>query len=230
VSNGDKAHIRVPRYSGTARINHWIVAITFVLLLVSGLSLFHPSLYPLSNLFGGGPVVRWLHPIMGLVLAVAYLGLFLRFFVQNLPEFTDFVWLRRIRYVLSGNDQYLPEIGKYNAGQKFVFWAQFVLVGVLLATGIGLWEAGLGWFENLLGIKVTIEQKRWAAVIHAGAAVLAIVVWIIHVYAAIWVRGTISAMTRGTVTGGWGWRHHRKWLRKEVDKGEVERPKVTAAE
>jgi formate dehydrogenase subunit gamma len=230
VSNGDKAHIRVPRYSGSARINHWIVAITFVLLLVSGLSLFHPSLYPLSGLFGGGPVVRWLHPIMGLVLAVAYLGLFLRFFVQNLPEFTDFVWLRRIRYVLSGNDEYLPEIGKYNAGQKFVFWAQFVLVGVLLATGIGLWEAGLGWFENLLGIKVTIEQKRWAVVIHAGAAVLAIVVWIIHVYAAIWVRGTISAMTRGTVTGGWGWRHHRKWLRKEVDKGEIERPKATAAE
>ena len=56
-----------------------------------------------------------------------------------------------------------------------------------------------------------------------AAAVLAIAIWIIHVYAAIWVRGTISAMTRGTVTGGWGWRHHRKWLRKEVDKGEIER-------
>ena len=55
-----------------------------------------------------------------------------------------------------------------------------------------------------------------------SAAVLAIAIWIIHVYAAIWVRGTISAMTRGTVTGGWGWRHHRKWLRKEVDKGEIE--------
>jgi formate dehydrogenase subunit gamma len=53
---------------------------------------------------------------------------------------------------------------------------------------------------------------------------------LMHVYAPIWVRGTISAMTRGTVTGGWGWRHHRKWLRKEVDKGEIERPKVTAAE
>jgi formate dehydrogenase subunit gamma len=224
------AHIRVPRYSGSARVNHWIVAITFVLLLASGLSLFHPSLYPLTALFGGGAVVRWLHPILGLILSVAFLGLFLRFFVQNLPEFTDFQWLARIKHVLSGNDQYLPEIGKYNAGQKFVFWAQFFLVGTLLVTGIGLWEQGLGWFENLLGIKVTIEQKRWAAVIHAAAAVLAIVVWIIHVYAAIWVRGTLAAMTRGSVTGGWGWRHHRKWLRKEVERGEVEKPKVTAAE
>jgi formate dehydrogenase subunit gamma len=224
-------HIRVRRYSGSARVNHWIVAITFVALLLSGLSLFHPSLYPLSALFGGGEVVRWLHPWLGLVLAVAFVGLFLRFFWQNVPEFTDFVWLARIRHVLRANDEaYLPEIGKYNAGQKFVFWSQFVLVGTLLVTGIGLWEAGLGYFENLLGFTVTIEQKRWAAVIHASAAVLAIAIWIIHVYAAIWVRGTISAMTRGTVTGGWGWRHHRKWLRKEVDKGEIERPRITAAE
>ena len=48
------------------------------------------------------------------------------------------------------------------------------------------------------------------------AAVIIICVWIVHVYAAIWVRGTISAMTRGQVTGGWAWRHHRKWLRELV--------------
>ena len=62
--------------------------------------------------------------------------------------------------MLTANDEYLPEIGKYNAGQKFVLWSQFVLVGTLLVTGIGLWEAGLGYFENLLGFKATIEQKR----------------------------------------------------------------------
>jgi formate dehydrogenase subunit gamma len=217
------AHIRVRRYSGSARVNHWIVAISFVLLLASGLSLFHPSLYPLSQLFGGGETVRWLHPWLGVVLVVGFIGLFLRFFWQNLPEFTDFVWLARIRHVLTANDHYLPEIGKYNAGQKFVFWSQFVLVGTLFVTGVGLWEQGLAYFENLLGFKATIEQKRWAALLHASAAVLAIVIWIVHVYAAIWVRGTISAMTRGTVSGGWGWRHHRKWLRKEVDKGEIEK-------
>jgi formate dehydrogenase subunit gamma len=196
MSNGDKDHIRVPRYSGSARINHWVVATTFVLLLLSGLSLFHPALYPLSALFGGGQVVRWLHPILGLILAVAFLGLFFRFFVQNLPEFTDFTWLRRIKYVLSGEDQYLPEIGKYNAGQKFVFWSQFFLVGILLITGIGLWGEGLGYVAQWTGFHPTIEQQQLAAEIHAAAAVLAIVIWIIHFYAAIWVRGTISAMTR----------------------------------
>jgi formate dehydrogenase subunit gamma len=125
------------------------------------------------------------------------------------------------RSSMGANDHYLPEIGKYNAGQKFVFWSQFVLVGTLFITGVGLWEPGLAYFEKLLGFKATIDQLRIAAVVHASGAVLAIVIWIIHVYAAIWVRGTISATTRGTVSGGWGWRHHRKWLRKEVDKGEI---------
>lgn len=226
--NDSGAHLRVRRYSGSARVNHWIVAISFVLLLLSGLSLFHPSLYWLSGLFGGGATVRWLHPWIGVVLVIGFIGLFLRFLTQNLPERTDWVWLARIRHVLKGDDEYLPEVGKYNAGQKFVFWSQAVLVAVLFVTGLGLWETGLAYVEGLFGIKATIDQLRVAALIHAGAAVLAITIWIVHVYAAIWVRGTISAMTRGFVTGGWGWRHHRKWLRKEV--GEGHQSRVTPAE
>jgi formate dehydrogenase subunit gamma len=213
-----EAHMQVSRYSGSARINHWIVAISFVLLMISGLALFHPSLYGLTALFGGGPTARWLHPWLGVVLVVGFLGLFVRFFAANLPEKTDWVWLARLRHVLAGREEYLPEVGKYNAGQKFVFWSQAVLVAVMFVTGIGLWPAGLAYMEQLFGFKATIDQRRLAAVLHAGSAVLTIAIWIIHVYAAIWVRGTISAMTRGSVTGGWAWRHHRKWLRKEVAK------------
>lgn len=212
-------YFRVRRYSGSARINHWIVGISFVLLLLSGLSLFHPSLFIIGEtLFGSGQTVRWIHPWIGVVLIVAFIGLFLRFFPANLPAFTDFVWLARIRSVLAGRDEYLPEIGKYNAGQKFVFWGQAFLFTVLFITGIGLWDEKLPFFEQLTGFHPSIEQRRIAAVIHATAAVLSILVWITHVYAAFWVRGTIPAMTQGSVTGGWGWRHHRKWLRKQITK------------
>lgn len=215
------AHVRVRRYSTFDRLNHWIVAVSFVALLLSGLSLFHPSLYWISGIFGGGAVVRWLHPWIGLVLAVSFIGLFVRFLWQNLPERTDIVWLARIRDVLGAREERLPEVGKYNAGQKFVFWAQAVLVSLLFVTGLGLWERGLPVIEGALGFKATIDQVRIAALLHAGAAVLAITVWVLHVYAAIWVRGTFSAMTRGFVSGGWGWKHHRRWLRKEVGSGGV---------
>jgi formate dehydrogenase subunit gamma len=218
TKHDSEAPMQVPRYSGSARINHWVVAISFILLMISGLALFHPSLYWLTGLFGGGQTARWLHPWLGVVLVIGFLGLFLRFFAANLPETTDWVWLARLRHVLAGREEYLPEVGKYNAGQKFVFWSQAVLVAVMFVTGIGLWPAGLAYFEQLLRFKATIDQRRLAAVLHASSAVLTIAIWIIHVYAAIWVRGTISAMTRGTVSGGWAWRHHRKWLRKEVAK------------
>lgn len=226
TSHGD-APVRVRRYSGSARLNHWVMALSFVVLLLSGLSLFHPSLFFLSGLFGGGSTVRWLHPWVGIVFAVAFLGLFFRFLPANLPERTDFSWLAGLKHVLSGHDEYLPEVGKYNAGQKLVFWIQSILVPVMLFTGLMLWAPGLAWLEQTLGFKATIDQKRLAALVHAVAAVGAIVVWVVHVYAAIWVRGTISAMTRGTVTGGWGWRHHRRWLKKEVAEGKAS---VTPAE
>ena len=71
------------------------------------------------------------------------------------------------------------------------------------------------WDQYFYGY-TTIEQKRIAVLVHSMAAIAIICVWIVHVYAAIWVRGTIGAMTRGQVTGGWAWRHHRKWLRELV--------------
>ena len=134
----------------------------------------------------------------------------------------DGTWLARIRDVLAGNEERLPELGKYNAGQKFVFWAMSMLILILISSGIVIWDQ---YFYAL----TSIEQKRVALLIHAIAAVLAISVWIIHVYAAIWVRGTIRAMTWGSVTGGWAWRHHRKWLRDLVAKSTGGRPNKTRA-
>ena len=224
---GDGIHagdpVQVDRYTVGARINHWITAASLVLLALSGLALFHPSLFFLTGLFGGGQWTRWIHPWIGVVLFFGFFGLFLRFWKLNLWKGEDGTWMARLRDVLAGHEENLPEVGKYNAGQKMVFWSMSLLIIVLITSGLVIWEQYFSQYTS-------VDQKRIAVLVHAIAAITIICVWIVHVYAAIWVRGTISAMTRGTVTGGWGWRHHRKWLRKEVDKGEIERPKVSAAE
>jgi len=210
-----KEPITVSRYTAAARINHWITAISLVLLAISGLSLFHPSLFFLSGLFGGGASARAIHPWIGVVLFFGFCGLFIRFFRANLWNRTDNVWLSKLRDVLGGHEENLPEVGKYNAGQKLVFWLMSILIVVLISSGLVIWDQ---YFYDY----TTIDQKRLAVLIHAIAAVTAICVWIVHVYAAIWVRGTIRAMTRGSVTGGWAWRHHRKWLRELVSGGPKE--------
>ncbi|WP_342236235.1 formate dehydrogenase subunit gamma [Inquilinus sp. OTU3971] len=213
VGPGDGVHpgkpVVVDRYTVAARINHWITATSLVLLALSGLAMFHPKLFFLTALFGGGQMTRTLHPWIGVVLFFSFCGLFIRFWKANLWKSEDNTWLRRARDVLAGREENLPELGKYNAGQKFVFWGMSILIIVLIGSGFVVWDQYFYPFS-------TIGQKRIAILVHALAAVVIICVWIIHVYAAIWVRGTIGAMTRGRVTGGWAWRHHRKWLRELV--------------
>jgi formate dehydrogenase subunit gamma len=213
IQPGDDVHpgkpVVVNRYNLGARINHWITAVSLVLLALSGLAMFHPSLFFLTALFGGGQMTRTLHPWIGVVLFLSFAGLFIRFWKANLWKSEDNTWLRRIRDVVAGNEEKLPELGKYNAGQKFVFWGMSILIILLIGSGIVVWDQYFFPFT-------TIEQKRIAILVHAAMAVVAILVWIVHVYAAIWVRGTIGAMTRGKVSGGWAWRHHRKWLRELV--------------
>src|SRR5262249_20600005 len=160
-------------------------------------------------LFGGGQFTRFIHPWIGVVLFFSFAGLFVRFWRANLWEHTDIVWLVKLRDVLTSQEAKLPEVGKYNAGQKVGFWSMSSLIVVLIVGGWAMWDQS---FAD----SASIDQKRIAALVHAAAAVAIICVWITHVYAAIWVRGTIGAMTRGQVTGGWAWRHHRRWLRELV--------------
>lgn len=208
----DERITTVGRYSTGDRINHWITATTLILLALSGFALFHPALFFLTSLFGGGQWTRILHPWFGAVLVVSFLGLFLRFVQYNFFNRDDLRWLGRLGDVIDGNEERLPEVGRYNAGQKIVFWSMFLLITLLVLSGLGLWDV---YFAQYL----TIGQQRWAAVIHAVAAVGMVLVIILHIYAGVWTRGTVRAMTLGTVTGGWAWRHHRKWLRKELEDG-----------
>ena len=213
VGPGEQVHpgdpVTVDRYTTGARINHWITAASLVLLALSGLSMFHPSLFFLTAIFGGGENTRAIHPWIGVVLFFGFLGLFLRFWKANLWKREDGTWMARLRDVLTKHDENLPEVGKYNAGQKMVFWLMSILIIVLISSGFVIWDQYFSQYT-------TVDQKRIAILVHSIAAIIIICVWIVHVYAAIWVRGTIRAMTRGWVTGGWAWRHHRKWLRELV--------------
>src|SRR5690606_14236805 len=79
----------VSRYRGFTRANHWLTALCMIVLLLSGFALFHPSLFFLTGLFGGGQATRWLHPIVGVVLFFSFLLLFLQMWRLNLPRRED---------------------------------------------------------------------------------------------------------------------------------------------
>jgi len=62
----------------------------------------------------------------------------------------------------------------------------------------------------------TMYYGRKGLVVHAISAVVLICAIVVHIYAAFWVKGSIAAMTRGTVTPGWAWKHHRAWFREKI--------------
>jgi formate dehydrogenase subunit gamma len=227
IERGDTVHpghpVVVDRYTARARVNHWITAVSLVLLALSGLSMFHPSLFFLTALFGGGQWTRSIHPWIGVILFFSFFGLFVRFFRANLWRREDSAWLAGINDVLTAHEERLPEVGKYNAGQKCVFWAMSMLIIVLIVSGVIIWD------QYFLGY-TSIPMKRVALLVHSIAAIVIISVWIAHVHAAIWVRGTFGAMTNGKVSGGWAWRHHRRWLKALVARRSEDLQGPTAAE
>jgi formate dehydrogenase subunit gamma len=217
VQPGDKIHrgdpVTVDRHTPFVRVNHWTTAISLILLTISGLALFHPSLYFLTELFGGGENARAWHPWLGVIMFVSFYGLFFRFWRACLFATGDGAWLLGMPTVMTGGDEEkLPEIGRFNPGQKLFFWTIAVLLIVMLVTGLGMWDQYFYPYTS-------IETKRILVLIHAIVAILAICGVITHVSMVIWERGTLQAMTRGYVTGGWAWKHHRKWLRELVTGG-----------
>src|SRR5512142_1307546 len=104
------------RHGMNERLNHWLVAITFVLLALGGLALFHPAFFFLTNLFGGGTWSRILHPFIGVVMFVSFLALAAKFWRYNHITDADREWGRHLTEIMANKASNLPEIGKYNLG------------------------------------------------------------------------------------------------------------------
>jgi formate dehydrogenase subunit gamma len=201
----------IQRYTSNERSNHWITAICFVLLTLSGLALFHPAMFWLTALFGGGPWTRILHPFIGVAMFVSFMVLVIRFWHHNFLDANDRQWMMQLGDVLNNREERLPPVGRYNAGQKLLFWTLLVSMVCLLLSGLVIWRA---YFSHWFPIGVI----RLASLLHALFGFVIICAILVHIYAAIWIKGSVKAMTRGTVSYGWARRHHAGWHREVVER------------
>jgi formate dehydrogenase subunit gamma len=201
----------IERYSKNDRSNHWVTAICFILLAVSGLAMFHPATSWMAMFLGGGQWTRILHPFIGLVMFVSFALLVVRFWHHNRLDQADKQWLKQMDDVVNNREEKLPKIGMYNAGQKLLFFALIGCMVGLLLSGIVIWRAYFAFY-------FPIDVVRFAALLHAFCAFVIICAIVVHIYAAFWVKGSIGAMVRGTVTYGWARKHHPRWFEEVVRK------------
>ena len=197
----------VPRYNASERVIHWTVAITFILLAGSGLAFFHPAFWFLTSLLGGGTWSRILHPFLGILMFAFFAVMAVKYWKENVIKPYDREWGKRLSDVINNRDDNLPEIDKYNIGQKQLFWVMVVTMVLLLVSGLVLWR------DTVFAFPVLVV--RISAVVHAAASFVLILGIIVHMYSAIfWVKGSLRAMTRGTVTHAWARHHHPLWYRR----------------
>jgi formate dehydrogenase subunit gamma len=199
----------IQRYSAAERINHWIVAACFVLLAISGLAFFYPAFFWLTGVFGTPQLARLLHPFIGVVMFIAFARQFFRYWHHNLINNEDVKWMKAVGEVMKGHE--VGDIGRYNGGQKGMFWLMCACMATLLITGLVIWR-------QYFAIYFPIPVIRIALLLHAASAIALIAGIIVHVYAALWVKGTIRAMVEGVVTHAWAKKHHPRWYRESTGK------------
>ncbi|MFS1539093.1 MAG: cytochrome b/b6 domain-containing protein [Candidatus Phlomobacter fragariae] len=134
------------RRSASERINHRLVVIFFLFMAISGLGFFFPSLNWLMNILGTSQLSRVLHPFLGAVMFMLFVGMFVRHFKHNFIDKQDIVWAKNIVKILK--NEKAGDVGQYNLGKKeyfgwqyfacFYFWLAVLLFGALILLRIFL--------------------------------------------------------------------------------------------
>jgi formate dehydrogenase subunit gamma len=188
------------------RYAHWLLAITWVTLALTGLvlSLGKSVLLPVIGytLFSWLAVVaKTLHNFVGPILIIAVPFLFIRFVRDNGIGWDDVKWFLNIAGYFKGHEH--PS-GRFNAGEKVVFWGLLVILSTILV-GSGLVLV----FPNFDQTRSTMQI---ANVVHMLAAYVAIALALVHIYLGTFgMVDAYRAMRYGYVDESWAKHHHLRW-------------------
>lgn len=198
----------IERFTYVERAAHWVNAIAFVTLAISGIVMAFGKFFLLpvigATLFGWLTyALKNLHNFAGPLFAVSLVVVILTFVKDNLPAKEDITWLLKGGGLFSGQE--VPS-HRFNAGEKVVFWAGVFFFG-LIVVGSGLF------LDKLVpSVDYTRGNMQVAHMIHASAAVLMMALFMGHIYlGTIGMKGAYKAMKTGYVDEAWAREHHQLW-------------------
>jgi len=217
----------ITRFKLIERVGHWTLAVSFILLALTGLNILYGRyvLLPVLGPDAFGAISNWgkiSHNYVGFAFMIGLAMIFVMWVLHNFPSRTDIGWLMRGGGMFVKHSH--PPAKKFNAGQKLIFWA-VILIGVSLSlTGISLmfpFEMSLFAqtfaFMNIFGFDLptdlsAIQEMQLSQSWHAIQAIVLIVVVIAHIYiGSIGMEGAFDAMGTGEVDVNWAREHHSIW-------------------
>ena len=199
---------RIERFTYFERAAHWVNAVAFMVLAISGIVMAFGKFFLLpimgSALFGWMTwVLKTTHNFVGPVFAVSLVVIIITFVRDNIPRRHDWVWIKKAGGLLNG--EHVPS-HRFNAGAKLLFWGGMVFLGLIAVF------SGLFLDKVTPGLFYTRGNMQIAHMIHAVSVVLMTCMMMGHIYlGTIGMQGAYKAMKTGYVDETWAREHHELW-------------------
>ena len=233
----------VLRHTAFARFSHWLLATSFIALSITGLVV----------LFGRSGLIPWMgpeaysalargskfvHNNVGFAFMLSLVFIFVIWAWDNIPDRTDARWIAAGGGMIGDGH---PSSGKFNAGEKMVFWLTVGLGALVSVTGLSLifpfelpmfaWAYGVlnaTGLPELIGLGALPEQlapheeMQFAQLAHLILGFVMMVIIMGHIFmGAFWIEGALDGMVSGEVDENWAWEHHDLWARDMQEKGMI---------
>ena len=210
----------VKRHTMSFVVAHWINAISFFVLFITGLPLLSPSFHFLYEIFGDANF-QIIHRVFAVIFIVnPIIGIFLArkgYWIMMSEPFKfgkrDMDFLMKFPMDLLGMHPKVEKQTYYNGGEKINIALQILFWGVLVVSGAIMW-LGAGIIDN--------STRTWFISIHAIAASLGMAMAFGHIYLAAGVNpDSVHGMVDGTIKAKYAEHHHGKWIEDCIRNGEV---------
>jgi formate dehydrogenase subunit gamma len=205
ISSG-RSGKKITRFSAFERFSHWLTAVSFVLLGLTGLNITFGKivLLPLmgeSAFSDLAQLAKYVHNFISFAFMLGLILIVALWIKDNIPRQVDIDWLKQGGGFVKG--RHAPA-GRFNAGEKAVFWCA-------LAAGAAVSASGLLLLFPFYGTNIATMQV--AQVVHALIAVLFVALILGHIYiGTLGMEGAFEAMGTGEVDVNWAKEHHDLWF------------------
>jgi formate dehydrogenase subunit gamma len=206
---------KVPRFTSFERFSHWLTAVSFVVLGITGLNVTFGKLV-LRPLIGPdafsawSQIAKYAHNYTSFSFVIGLAVIITMWMKDNIPGWVDVAWFRQGGGFIKS--KHAPA-RRFNAGEKLVFWG---------ALGFGILVAVSGYLLMFPFYVTNIFGMQVAQGVHGIVALLFVAMILGHIYiGTLGMEGAFEAMGTGEVELNWAREHHDLWLEDELAKDRI---------
>lgn len=227
---------KIKRWNWLDRLVHWVTAISFIALAITGVSMLIGKTL-LIPLLGKAGFALWaqasitIHNVLGPVFSVGIVMMIVMWIWHNFPSATDLQWFKQGGGLFSKTH---PPAGRMNAGEKVWFWLVTIVGLAVCVTGLIMVAPVYGiaipaWAEFLPFASGTRPDMQQAMVIHAVLSLGWTAIALGHIYiGTAGTEGAFEGMSTGYVSAEWAKQHHDQWFDAVEAKGKIIEPEDAA--